>query len=186
MLYLRYSYRFDAGNFMITPKQKTLMRAELTLAHHDYEKGLNARAYFKVGNHATGEDLVQDTFIKTWSYLVKGGKIETMKGFLYHILNNLIIDQYRKHKATSLEILLEKGFEPSVDPSSKLFDTLDAKALLLLIKQLPKKYQKIMRMRHEDDSSLEEISIEMKQTKNTIAVQLHRGLEKLKVLYHPL
>ena len=38
----------------------------LTTAYHDYSKGLNLRAYFKVHNHELGEDLVQDTFAKTW------------------------------------------------------------------------------------------------------------------------
>ncbi|HUX35931.1 MAG TPA: hypothetical protein VMV71_02760 [Candidatus Paceibacterota bacterium] len=37
----------------------------LTVAHHDYERGLNSYAFFKVHNHAIGEDLVQDAFMKT-------------------------------------------------------------------------------------------------------------------------
>ena len=60
--------------YMMTPKQKMDRQERLTTAHHDYEKGLNARAFFKLNNHALGEDLVQDTFIKTWKYLVRGGK----------------------------------------------------------------------------------------------------------------
>ena len=82
----------------MTPKEKKRLQGVLTIiAHNDYEKGLNARAFFKLSNHETGEDLVQHTFMKTWIYLVKGGKIEIMKAFLYHILNNLIVDEYRKH-----------------------------------------------------------------------------------------
>ena len=91
----------------MTEKKEKKLQEILTLAHHDYEKGLNARAFFKVSNKALGEDLVQDTFIKTWSYLVKGGKIEIMKAFLYHVLNHLVIDEYRKHKIQSLDALLE-------------------------------------------------------------------------------
>ena len=99
----------------MTPKQKVKIQNILVQAHHDFDKGLNARAFFKVSNHVVGGDLVQDTYIKAWNYLLKGGKVETMKAFLYHILNNLIIDQYRKHKTSSLDILLEKGFEPSTN-----------------------------------------------------------------------
>ena len=158
----------------------------LTKAHLDFDKGLNARAFFKTSNHVIGEDLVQDTFIKTWSYLVKGGKIEIMKAFLYHVLNNLIIDQYRKHKTTSLDALAEKGFEPSENSSEKIINVLDGKAALLLIAHLPEAYQKVMRMRYAQDLSLEEMSLITGQTKNSIAVQIHRGLIKLKLLYnHP-
>src|ERR1035437_1818439 len=125
----------------MTPKQELELKSILTSAHHDYEKGLNARAFFKVSNKALGEDLVQDTFIKTWSYLVKGGKIEIMKAFLYHVLNNLIVDQYRKHKTTSLDLIVEKGFEPvEKNDFKRLYDILDGNKALLLITRLPKKY----------------------------------------------
>ena len=59
---------------MMTLKQETKRKAILTLAHHDYAKGMNSYSFFKVNNHATSDDLVQDTFIKTWSYLVGGGE----------------------------------------------------------------------------------------------------------------
>lgn len=142
-------------------------------------------AFFKTHNHAISKDLVQDTFTKTWKYLVKGGKIDMMKAFLYHVLNNLIVDQYRKHKTTSLDILLEKGFEPIEDNDSaeRYLNVLDGKAVLLLIKNLPKKYQKVISMRYIHDLSLKEISLKTGQTKNVIAVQTHRGLTKLKSLY---
>lgn len=165
-------------------KQRQKLDMILTKAHHDFDKGLNARAFFKVNNHAIGEDLVQDTFIKTWSYLIKGGKIDILKAFLYHVLNNLIIDQYRKHKALSLDVLLEKGFEPKTNDHSHIVDILDGKAALLLIAHLPITYQKVMRMRYAQDLSLKEISLITGQSKNSIAVQLHRGLEKLKSLYN--
>ena len=82
---LESSYSFSLLElFMITLKQKVHLQAILTLAHQDHQRGLNARAFFKVHDHAIGEDLVQDTFVKTWSYLLRGGKIDIMKAFLYH------------------------------------------------------------------------------------------------------
>ena len=166
----------------MTSKQETQLQGVLSIAHQDFERGLNSHAFFKVHNHATGENLVQDTFMKTWIYLVKGGKIEMMKAFLYHILNNLIVDEYRKHKTTSLDVLLEKGFEPSVDNSKNLFNVLDGKAALLLIGRLPLKFQKVMRMKYVQDLSLKEMSLITGESKNTLAVQAYRGLEKLKLL----
>lgn len=170
----------------MTPKEEAQRRTILTVAHRDYEKGLNLYAFFKVRNRAISEDLVQDTFIKTWGYLVKGGKIDTMKAFLYHILNNLIVDEYRKHKTVSLNLLFEKGFEPVAARTGQLFNVLDGKAALLLIQRLPEKYQKVMRLRYVQELSLQEISLITGQSKNTVAVQVHRGLEKLKQLYGPV
>lgn len=156
----------------------------LAEAHKSFEKGLNAQAFFKVNNHALGEDLVQETFVKTWSYLVKGGKIDTMKAFLYHILNDLVVDNYRKHKSISLDTLVEGGFKvTNGDHAERSSDILDGKAGFLLIQRLPPMYQKIMKMRYVQGLSLEEISLITGKTKNSIAVQAHRGLEKLKLLY---
>jgi RNA polymerase sigma-70 factor, ECF subfamily len=165
-------------------KKETEMGGVLTSAHKDYEKGLNLYAFSKIHDHSTGDDLVQDTFIKTWRYLVRNGKIHIMKAFLYHVLNGLIIDEYRKHKATSLDTLIEKGFEPSIDDSDKLLNILDGKAALILIERLPEKYKKAMRMRYVQLLSLKEMSLITGKTKNSIAVQIHRGLEKLKLLYN--
>ena len=156
----------------------------MTLAHHDYEKGLNLHSFFKVSNHEIGEDLVQDTFMKTWIYLVKGGKIDAMKAFLYHVLNNLIVDSYRKHKTSSLDLLLENGYEPAISDFDRIFNMIDGKAAVVLIQRLPPGYQKVMRMRYLQDLSLKEMSLITGKTKNTIAVQVHRGMEKLKALYH--
>lgn len=167
----------------MTPKQEAQRHAAFTLAHLDFEKGLNAHAYFKLHDHAMGNDLVQDTFIKTWSYLVRGGKIDVMKAFLYHVLNNLIVDEYRKRKTSSLDMLMEKGFEPHTGDSARFYDMLDGKAALLLIARLPVAYQKVMRMRYVQDLSLKEMALLTGRSQNAIAVQAHRGLKKLKLLY---
>jgi RNA polymerase sigma-70 factor (ECF subfamily) len=169
---------------MTSKRQETRQRATLTTAHRDFEKGLNAHAFFKMQNREVGEDLVQETFLKTWKYLVKGGKIDIMKAFLYHVLNHLIVDEYRKRKTMSLDALLSKGYEPGKDHTERLFNILDGKAAIILIKGLPDRYQKVMRMRYVQDLSLAEMSLITGQSKNTIAVQLHRGLEKLKLLYN--
>ena len=169
----------------MTIKQKFEQQTLLSEAHANYAKGLKAYAFFKVHSHATGEDLVQETFMKTWKYLVKGGKVELMKAFLYHILNNLIIDEYRKKKPASLDALVDEGYEPSVDDSKNLSDFLDGKAAMLLIKRLPSSYREVMHMRYVQDLSLEEMSTITGQTKNAIAVQAHRGFEKLRRLYSP-
>jgi RNA polymerase sigma-70 factor (ECF subfamily) len=163
--------------------KKTNQEVRLATAHDEFAKKLNAYAFFKTSDHEMGEDMVQTTFLKTWVYLVKGGKIEIMKAFLYHILNNLIVDEYRKHKNSSLDALEEKGFEPEDDSSKRLLNFLDGKAAVQLIQRLPEAYRKVIRMRYIQDLSLKEMSLLTGKTRNAMAVQVHRGLEKLKVLY---
>ncbi len=167
----------------MNPKQEKQRQAILTEAHKDFSKGLTSHAFFKLHNHSMSDDLVQDTFMKTWKYLAKEGKINLMKSFLYRILNNLIVDEYRKRKAVSLDVLLEKGYEPGEDPRERFVNLLDGKTALLLLARLPEKYKRVMRMRYMQELTIKEISLITGLSKNTIAVQLHRGLAKLKLLY---
>ena len=167
----------------MTDKKIEQLQIILTRAHRDFEDSLQRRAFFKVNDRFLSDDLVQNTFLKTWKYLVSGGDIDTMKYFLYNVLNNLIIDEYRKRKNTSLEILLEKGFDPSADNSQTMFDVLDGKVLVILIDYLPKKHRQVLNLRYVQDYSIEEIAKITGQTRNTVTVQAHRGLEQLKVLY---
>ncbi len=159
-------------------------KVALTEAHADFKKGLNAYASFKVNNLALSEDLVQDAFIKTWLYLAKGGEVVKMKAFLYHVLNGLIIDEYRKHKSMSLDLLIENGLDPKDNSFERGEEIFDGKIALLLIDKLPKVYQKVMRMRYVQELSLAEIALITGKTKNSTAVHAHRGLEKLRALYN--
>lgn len=168
----------------MTPKKEKISETRLTVAHHDYNKALNLHAFFKTHDRAKSQDMVQETFLKTWSYLIRGGKIEVMKAFLYHVLNNLIIDEYRKHKPISLDMLFEKGIELGTDDSKRMPDILDGKTMFLLIERLPEMYRKVMQMRYVKELSLEEMSLITGKLKNTIAVQAHRGLEMLKLMYN--
>lgn len=156
-----------------------------TTAYAQYRKELKTSAFYKVHDPALCEDLVQDTFMKTWMYLIKGGKIKMMRAFLHHVLNNLVVDEYRKrkNKMVSLDEIAEKGYEPSEDESQHLYDFLDGETALASIKRIPLKYQRVMRMRYAQGLSLKEMSHISGQSKNTVSVQAYRGLMSLRQLH---
>ncbi len=168
---------------MITRRQMKLQGRLLTAGHVSFERGLHRYAASRISDDMLSDDLVQNTFLKTWKYLVRGGKVDLMEAFLYHILKALIIDEYRKRKTTSLDTLLEKGFEPSIDTAERNVDIVDGKQAMDLIAQLPVLYRKVMRLRYIHDLSLKEIALITGQSRNTVAVQTHRGLEKLRELH---
>ena len=159
--------------------------ATFTDVYRAYQTKLGAYALSKTNNPTLSNDLVQDTFTKTWKYLVKNGEIENIRALLYHILKQLIIDEYRKlnNKATSLDYLLEKGFEPSKDDYERIIDISDGKRIAQLISRLPEKYQIMIHMRYVQELSMQEMCLLTGQSPNTVAVQCHRGLEKLKTIY---
>lgn len=96
-----------------------------------------------------------------------------------------IVDEYRKRKRkpTSLDTLTDEGFSPSTDNSEELFNTIDRKVAIILIKKLPDIYREIVHMRYVQDLSLKEMSEITGQSENTLSVRVHRGVHKLRVLY---
>lgn len=168
---------------ILSNRKLKVIRDDLSVAYGDNKDNLLRRALYKTSNQEVSKDLVQTTFLKTLLYLQKGGKVELMRSFLNHILADLIVDEYRKNKTLSLDSLLEKGFEPDYTDFEKNIDMLDGKSLALLIPQLPQKYEIVIRLRYLEGLSLKEIGVITSQSENTVAVQVHRGLAKLKELY---
>lgn len=166
----------------MTPDREELEKSQLSVAHKNYEKLLISHAFFKTKNKAASEDLVQSAFIKTWAYISRGGTVKCMKAFLYHVLDQLIIDEYRKRTTVSLDTLMERGLESDIASPAVATEISEEKLALTLIANLPEKYRKIMKMRYVKDFSIKEISKISGQSENNISVQLHRGHCKLKSL----
>jgi RNA polymerase sigma factor (sigma-70 family) len=163
---------------MAETKEEIIIRA-----YKDHEKELLQRSFAKVDNHELSADLVQKTFLKTWEYLLKEKEIQHMRGFVFHILNNLIIDEYRKHKPLSLDVLQEGGFDIAFDESDRLVNQADGKTALLLLPLLAEKQQEVLTMRFEEMKTIQEIAAATKQKPNTVTVQIRRGLDKLVILF---
>jgi RNA polymerase sigma-70 factor, ECF subfamily len=162
------------------------IKDDLTVAHGEYKDVLLRRAQYKTNDDELSQDLVQTTFLKTLIYLRKGGQIDLMHSFLNHVLSALIIDEYRKnakHKSLSMDVLLDKGFDPGSNEYKRNADIFDGKKIVSLIPQLPKKYELVIHMRYSRGLSLREMALLTGQSENTVAVQVHRGLLKLRELY---
>lgn len=170
---------------ILSNKKLKVISDDLSIAYGDNKDNLLRRALYKTNNQEVSKDLVQTTFLKTLLYLQKGGKVDLMRSFLNHILADLIVDEYRKNKTLSLDNLLEKGFEPGYSDFERNINILDGKALSLLIPLLPQKYELVIRLRYVEGLTLKEIALITSQSENTVAVQVHRGLAKLKQLYLP-
>jgi len=155
----------------------------LMTAYREHYDELIGYCFCKVNDMTLSEDLVQTTFMKAFMYLRKNGKIDVMRAFLFHVLRGLVIDEYRKNKSASLDLLIDKGFEPK-DPRSdrSLDNAIDARSSALFIEKLPEAYREVIRMRYLNDMSLKEISVVTKQSPNNVAVRVHRGLDMLRKL----
>lgn len=160
-------------------------------AYEAYNDALFRHALFRISHRERAQELVQDTFLKTWDYLHGGGEVEQYKAFLYRILNNLIVDEYRKKKSSSLDEILEndtgdmeaKLSEGSVREVEENFDETRAlESIRARIPDLPDTYREVITMRYIDGFSPKEIASMMGISENVVSVRLHRGTHKLREL----
>jgi RNA polymerase sigma-70 factor (ECF subfamily) len=156
-------------------------------AFEEYSDALFRHAFLRVSNHERAIDLVHDTFTKVWSYIRDGYKIDSFRPFLYKVLNNLIIDEYRKRKEVSLDALLEQEGvdEGSFDDLSEnsveqLAATIDGRMAFELLQELPDQYREVIIYRFVDQLGPREISELIEETENVVSVRIHRGLKLLR------
>ena len=163
-------------------------------AYEHYGDALFRHAHFRVSNRERALDLTQDTFLKTWDYLRGGGEVREFKSFLYRILNNLIIDEYRKKKSSSLDEILENDTgememrlsDGSVRETEEEFDERDMlEQIHSRIPDLPDTYRDVITMRYIDGFSPREIGRLIGIPENVVSVRIHRGTAKLKALCLP-
>lgn len=163
-------------------------------AYEKYADALFRHAAFRISNRDRALDLVQDAFLKTWDYVQGGGEVREYKAFLYRILNNLIIDEYRKKKSSSLDEILENDTgamearlsEGSVRETEEEFD--ESRMFVQIrahIPELPDTYREVITMRYIDGFTPKEIASMIGISENVVSVRIHRGTHKLREICLP-
>ena len=158
-------------------------------AFEEYNDALFRHAFLRVSDREHAIDIVHDTFSKVWSYIRSGHDIEAYRPFLYKVLNNLIIDEYRKKKESSLDAILEmEGVDEGVfaeltdSTFEGMVETLDGKKAFELLDHLPDIYREVLILRYIDGLGPKEISDLVEQSENVVSVRLFRALKSLKEL----
>ena len=161
--------------------------AQFLKAFDEYADALFRHCFFRVSDRETAKDLVQETFMRAWDSLRLGKEVRDYRAFLYRVVDNLIIDFYRKGKAVSLEGLGDK------EKNTLFYDERgahevgdDARRVLLEIQKLPEEQQKVVTMRDVDELSPKEIAAIVGETENAVSVRIHRGAEKLRKIFKEL
>lgn len=161
--------------------------ARFLAAFEEYNDALFRHSFMRISNREKAIDLVHDTYTKVWSYVRDGYEIDSFRPFLYKVLNNLIIDEYRKRKEASLDAMLEKegvdegSFDDLTESSvEQLAATIDGRKAFELLEELPDEYKEVILLRYVDQLGPIEISELIEETQNVISVRLHRGLKMLR------
>ncbi|MBY0473305.1 RNA polymerase sigma factor [Patescibacteria group bacterium] len=148
-------------------------------------------AFMRLSDRERALELTQETFFKAWNHVSKEGaeEIRQWRSFLYRILNNLVIDEYRKHKTQSLDAMLANE-ETSVmmegellrDETNELEAAIvrfDGAKALAALEELGEQHKTVLMLRYIDGLSPREIAESLGESENTVSVRIHRGIKKL-------
>lgn len=156
-------------------------------AFEQYNDALFRHALLRISDRERAIDIVHDTYTKVWSYLCNGHEVEQFRPFLYKVLNNLIIDEYRKKREQSLDALMEiEGIDEGTFPElqettiESLAATLDGKKAFTVLETLPAEYKEVIILRFVDGLGPKEIAQLLEESENVVSVRLHRGLSLLR------
>ena len=158
------------------------LEQEFLKAYDSLSDAIFRHCYFRVSDRDKAKDLTQETFTKTWEYIARGGKVESVKAFLYRVANNLIVDEFRKKKELSLDRLSEMGFEPASVDHRSIKAGAEMRELMETAEMLDKDYRDVVLMRHVEGMSVKEIAEIVGESENLVSVRIHRGLAKLREL----
>ena len=173
----------DSGNITGSHEERFLA------AFEEYSDALFRHASLRLSDRERAIDVVHDTYTKVWMYVRSGHEVEQFRPFLYKVLNNLIIDEYRKKRESSLDELFEiEGVdESSFDDLSEntveqLAASIDGKKAFKELERLPDEYREVIILRFVDELGPKEISTLIEESENVVSVRLHRGLAALRKL----
>lgn len=155
-------------------------QADFLRAYDDYADAIFRHCYFRLYDRERARELMQETFARTWRYLVDGGQIDHLRAFLYRTARNLIIDEQRRRTNVSLDEFLEKGIDLAPVSGKILEVAADAHRLLDVIHQLPKEYKEVLLLRYVDGLAPREIAHLTGESANVISVRIHRARRRLR------
>ena len=131
-------------------------------------------------NIAEAEDILQEGFIKVFSYIKSFRKDGSLEGWIRRIMINTAITHYKKNKIYFEEINDEEiGFIEETD-KNEMFEPVDRETLLKLIQNMPEGYNLVMNLYVFEGYTHKEISGILNISENTSKSQLSKARKYLR------
>lgn len=132
------------------------------------------------------DEILSQTFLKTWEYVRTRRRIRNIRGFLWSVTNRLIVDFYRssgrvRARFADFEALHEEGREPAVMPAieEQLSAKGDVEKITAALELLRHEDRMLLTLRFIEELPLEEVAAAYGKSKNATAVAIHRALKRL-------
>ncbi len=151
-----------------------------------YQRRAYAAAYSFVSNRDDALDLSQDAFARAFRAMPRFDADMPFYPWLYRIIKNLCLNHLKKkrrHGETSLDALMEQGYDPRDKGKSPVgqAELGDLKhAILEAMAGLSADHQEILRLRHFRELSYTEIAEQLAIPQGTVMSRLHGARKALR------
>lgn len=153
-----------------------------------YQKPLYFHVLKMVRNHEQVEDLVQEAFMKAFNNLNSYNTNYAFSTWLYRITTNHTIDYLRKKKLNTTSINepvktrdgeMEIQISDEAETDRNIIRKERKQIIHTAINNLPKKYRKVIEMRHLQELSYQEIAEQLDLPLGTVKAHIFRAREML-------
>ncbi len=154
-----------------------------------YHDAIYSFIYRMIHDREQVEDLTQEAFIKAFGSLKSFNEEYAFSTWLYKIATNNCIDYIRKRRLQTFSIdkpVESKDSDFTFELSDETYEAdkeliSDQRAVLLqeAISSLPEKYRNVIRLRHVEEKSYEEIAKQLRLPIGTVKAHIFRARELL-------
>lgn len=162
--------------------QQHRSQEQFLAAYDKFSDSVLQHCAFRISDSERAKDLTQETFMKVWEYIAQGNEVRNMKALIFHVLRNLIIDEYRgrKKKSFSLDTLKEDGFDAPIAGDNHILAETDTRIVTEAMGELPDNYREVLLLRYVDELPVKEVAEIVGESENATSVRIHRGLRQLR------
>lgn len=149
--------------------------------YQDNVKRVYSFLYFRVGgNKALAEDLTQDVFLKALNAFESYDPSISTSSWIFTIARNHLINQLQKTRPSVDLDEIENTIWDAEDWTDKLALNYDQKRLWSAIQQLPDEDATLVRLKHLEGWSYDDIAEKVGKNAGALRVQSYRALKALR------
>lgn len=156
--------------------------AAFTEIYNRYQSLLYIYAYKKLNDKEESKDIVQEVYSQLWKSRSDFQLHSTLSGYLYKVVLNRILNQFKHKKITQQYISSFKAIVPvNASTTDYLVREKDITALIEQeISALPEKMREVFQLRRQQYLSNKEIAAHLGLSEHTVATQIKKALKILK------
>jgi RNA polymerase sigma-70 factor (ECF subfamily) len=154
----------------------------LAYIYDAFSPGLYRYAMRRLGNQASAEDCVAETFSRFLQALqARRGPRDFLQAYLYRMAHNWIVDQYRSEPQQPVE-LTEEHRDERADPEIDASRNLHHAGLRAALQKLTPDQQQVITLKYLEGWENQEIARSLKKPVGAVKSLQHRALASLQKL----